>query len=439
MSPLLLTMFISLGAAPNGVYTYEGTVIADKGDPIDTKKTFRLSLLVQNSGGSPKLYWTVAEQGRGAWPWNSRFGIASLGRYGAFQSGQKPSLLYRHQNGQAAVAILSPIYQAPKKLGRGVSWKKNKYEYKVVDSRRVGGRKAWRIHVSSAYGRKRTVLVDQKSPLILAMRETVFIGQGQQHELQMRLIKSAKVGDEEKTMSAFEKLDGLRNKAGLAEKKQRLSLTKKQLAMLKKDLPGVATLATKSILDPIVKAASRETRVQKGRSGAIAELRRQAKAKKLAQLAFTSLRNSNIVVKTKGKVTVLHFWVYRDKPLQEPYGQVGYLDYLHRRTKKKDLQVIGVAVNQQLANPARRRTAIRSAKKLKSFMNLGYRVVADVEGETLKQIGDPRVAGARLPVFVVLDKKGKVVHYKVGFYNVRRDRGLELLQQVVNSALKSDG
>ena len=286
------------------------------------------------------------------------------------------------------------------------------------------------------------MLIDQKEPLVVAMRETVFIGQGQQHELQMRLVKSSKLKTPKEVaavVGAFEKLDQLRTKAKLQVRKPRLNLNKGQLTLLRKDLPAVAEMAKKSFLAPIVLAATKETRVQRGRSGAIAELRRQAIGKKFTQLTFTSLRNKQVSIKTQGKVTVLHFWAYRDKPLQEPYGQVGYLDFLNRQSKKKSkLQVYGIAVNQQLANLAQRRTAIRSARKLKSFMNLGYEVLADAESQTLKTIGDPRVAGVRLPLFVVLDAKGKVIHYKVGFYKVRRDRGLELLQQVVTAALKKD-
>ena len=47
------------------------------------------------------------------------------------------------------------------------------------------------------------------------------------------------------------------------------------------------------------------------------------------------------------KVVVLHFWEYRDTPLEEPYGQVGYLDFLLRR--RPETVVIGVHVDPRLA------------------------------------------------------------------------------------------
>ena len=38
---------------------------------------------------------------------------------------------------------------------------------------------------------------------------------------------------------------------------------------------------------------------------------------------------------------VLHFWDYRDKPLRQPYGQVGYLDFLRRKFDSDRLLVAG--------------------------------------------------------------------------------------------------
>ena len=300
MSAAILTLFLSMGATPGEVYVYRGTVIADKGDPVNTKKTFELSVMVHGPAANPKLLWTVSESGRGAWPWTARFGKASLDPRWQMVGAQLPAVLYKHEGGNSAVKLLSPLYKAPKKLRAGSSWKSGKLEYKVVDSRKVADRKVWRIHVGNGYGRKRTMLIDQKEPLVVAMRETVFIGQGQQHELQMRLVKSSKLKTPKEVaavVGAFEKLDQLRTKAKLQVRKPRLNLNKGQLTLLRKDLPAVAEMAKKSFLAPIVLAATKETRVQRGRSGAIAELRRQAIGKKFTQLTFTSLRNKQVSIK----------------------------------------------------------------------------------------------------------------------------------------------
>src|SRR5690606_24995667 len=73
-----------------------------------------------------------------------------------------------------------------------------------------------------------------------------------------------------------------------------------------------------------------------------------------------------------GKITVLHFWEYRDTPLEEPYGQVGYLDFLARQHGKSGVQVFGVMVDDRLAENGSRGAAAASARKVKSFMNLSY-------------------------------------------------------------------
>jgi hypothetical protein len=71
-------------------------------------------------------------------------------------------------------------------------------------------------------------------------------------------------------------------------------------------------------------------------------------------------------------------------------------------------------------------------------MNVSYPMLVDSESYLRKVLGDPRAAGARLPLFLVLDKQGKVVHYHVGFYDVDRDRGLQKLDAEVIKALGID-
>ena len=140
----------------------------------------------------------------------------------------------------------------------------------------------------------------------------------------------------------------------------------------------------------------------------------------------------------KGKVTVLHFWEYRDTPLEEPYGQVAYLDFLFRNRKSEDVQVFGVSADPRLQDPETRGRGVVAAKKLRSFMNLSYPILADHQ-DGAREFGDPRVTGAKLPLFVVIGRDGKITHYHVGTYEVNRDRGLEELVQAVSAALENRG
>jgi len=137
----------------------------------------------------------------------------------------------------------------------------------------------------------------------------------------------------------------------------------------------------------------------------------------------------------KDKVVVLHFWQYRGEPLNEPYGQIGYLDFLNNKRKKLGVRVIGINVDERFANPDQKNTAIRSMKKLLEFMNVGYEMATDDE-TTLSEFGDPRATGAPLPLWIVIGHDGKVVHHHTGFYDIKPDEGLKQLDEAVIEALR---
>ena len=69
-------------------------------------------------------------------------------------------------------------------------------------------------------------------------------------------------------------------------------------------------------------------------------------------------------------------------------------------------------------------------------MNLGYPVLLD-DGSVLKTFGDPRATGAKLPLFVVLDGQGNLIHYHIGSYEVDQRSGLKELQEVIQKALET--
>ena len=132
-----------------------------------------------------------------------------------------------------------------------------------------------------------------------------------------------------------------------------------------------------------------------------------------------------------GKTVVLHFWNYSDKPLSEPYGQVGYLDFLSNQRKADNVAVVGIAMNSSLQQADQVRTAKRSARKLAEFMNLNYPIGYD-SGALIREFGDPRESGGDLPLWVVISADGKVVHYHAGFYEVDQKAGLKELADVLN-------
>jgi len=134
--------------------------------------------------------------------------------------------------------------------------------------------------------------------------------------------------------------------------------------------------------------------------------------------------------KLAGKVVVLHFWSYSGDQLEEPYGQVGYLDFVYGKRRRLGVEVIGVAVNSQLATKGKSRRALRSIKKLHEFMRLAYPVTTD-SGKLLAAYGDPRRLDAKLPLWVVIAADGRVVHYQVGYYSIKPDEGLKQLDAIL--------
>ena len=136
----------------------------------------------------------------------------------------------------------------------------------------------------------------------------------------------------------------------------------------------------------------------------------------------------------KGQVTVLHFWDYRSEPLEEPYGQVGYLDFLYGKRKEAGVKVFGVVVDDRLAEGDEKSAVLRGVRKFKSFMNLGYPLALD-DGSLLKELGDPRALGAKLPLYLVIGPDGHIVQYHVGFHQVDRDRGLKALDDAIEANL----
>jgi hypothetical protein len=66
-------------------------------------------------------------------------------------------------------------------------------------------------------------------------------------------------------------------------------------------------------------------------------------------------------------------------------------------------------------------------------MNLSYSIALD-DGALVKQFGDPRSAGGKLPLFIVIDASGKVASYHAGLYDIKPEQGLKELEAAITSA-----
>lgn len=436
IAPLVLSAGASLPAGTQ--LNYRGTVAAVSSEAPTGEKEFDLTLwALSTADENTEVFWLIDERGNGAFPWPARFGQATLDR--AYRSAAPgPALLYDRGEGQSVVPLLWPFLTTAEPLAEGVDFRDDTLEYHVDRPTKRAERNAWRISVRDSFGPKRTLFVDQQSPLLLEVEERLTMGRGEAYQLKLTLVGSEQLPEAavEALTKAVAATNSVRNKLNLPPQKQENLWTTQQADLLKKELPPLLEVAAGTPLEKLVQTAQRDLELQAGRNDAVATMQARFLGQAVENFSVSGTSGEKLTQEAlKGKITVLHFWDYRDEPLREPYGQIGYLDFLYHRRKAAGLQLYGVAVNSRLGEDATRAAAERSVKKLKSFMNLSYPVLLD-GGSLLRQFGDPRVIGASLPLFVVIGPEGTILHYHVGTYEVQQDQGLKELDDVVTGLLE---
>lgn len=411
---LLLLLSPAASLAPSWQYEYQGT-LRDRDE--SAPKRFTLHSVVTAGG----VYWSLEETGAGQWPWSSRFGKLTGG------DDLGPALLYQQDDVTGVVELISPHFSSPEDLSDGAAWQSNGREYRAS---REG--EHWRVRSVDAYGNKESLLIDGEQPLVRQMRRDVVLGRGERFVVDLSL-KDSKRLDEQQLKQArdeYEQMLALRDELSRPERVRNNQWTKPQLETLRGQLPEAAGFG----LTALVQEAQKDVRNQGVRANAVKTMAKDAIGKTPQFDLPASTRNAPRIDSEdlEGKVVVLHFWSYRSKPLEEPYGQVGYLDFLWRKLPQEKLAVIGVAVHNDDIPESE---AANEARKMAEFMNVSFPVAVDSEGKLLEQLGDPRAAEAELPLFVVLDPQGKVIHYHVGHYEVDTREGLKELRAIVLKAL----
>jgi peroxiredoxin len=441
LASLLLCLALSTAAEgpPAGtLLTYQGTMVAAKEAGSPSKKTIELNVLVAaaEGEGAARLLWTLEESGRGKWSWLDHFGTWSVDAKKRDDASLGPALLYLREDGKSIVPLFPPLFAAEGKLERGTTWSEGRTDYRVTGEKKVAQRECLEIDCRTPYGHKRTIFVEKTSPLVVALRETVFIGQGEQHDLRLELVSVKTLAAEETARAEDAFAQGARLKEVLHHNPRTdlVEFEKDELAALRAELPKLAEAAKDSPLAALVAVAQKDLQDQKGRSGAVTALREAVIGKPAGKFKLLDLAGKEVSEEVlKDKVTVLHFWAYRDTPLEEPYGQIGYLDFLLRKRSDQGVQILGVLVDDKIVEQGARRTAAASARKLKAFMNLSYAILMD-DGSFLGKLGDPRPSGSKLPLFVVIGRDGQVVEYHAGLYDVRPEQGLAELDAIVTKA-----
>ncbi|MBX7165642.1 MAG: TlpA family protein disulfide reductase [Pirellulales bacterium] len=447
MSPALLTCLLAaaFGAdpalEPGTLLVYRGSIaeMGRDGVPGEAQKNFDLSVLVaEHNQGGTRLDWLLDEQGRGQWPWIERFGVWELNERGEpAGAASGPALLYDRGDGTSIVPIAPLMADLPDGIEPGHTWGPATAPSTYRGEVELLGGRAREVALDNPYGRQRTTWIETSGPLVLAIKERVFMGMGVEYELALQLAgrETLNSATRDTTLATFKSLAELKQQLQLEPRQESVQWNAAQVSLLADNLPKLREAHGAGPLANLLRAAENDLANQTERVDDVAKLVREFTGTEVAPFDIPGLGHGGLTqADLRGKVTVLHFWDYRDEPLKEPYGQIGYLDFLYGQRRAQGVAVYGVAVDTRLGDEQLRGAATRSVRKLQEFMNLSYPLLLDA-GALLKQFGDPRRAGAGLPLFVVVGRDGRVAHYHVGHYEVNRDQGLTELDTAVGAAL----
>jgi peroxiredoxin len=394
----------------------------------------------QASGGHVVVF-VLDERGRGNQAWPERFGELQFDDQHKISQRGSWRLLYQHEAVSATgVPLPLPLFEKGEELKAGAKWTSGRESYEVIKKKTIESRACWQIDVALNIGHKRSIWVEQGTPLVVAVEERVFVGQGEEYNLKMQL-ESLKPLDEKEVArlkAPWDTLRKLKSDLKRGEDEVKSELSDEQLQLAAEVAPRLDKEAADTPFGHIASVITKDVKSQLGRSDEVAKLAKKLVGQSAPDWKLVTLDKLSIDSKSlRGKIVVLHFWSYQGEPLEEPYGQVGYLDFLYGKRRKLGVEIIGVAVDGRLSDPQTAPAAVKSFQKLRGFMNLSYPLATD-PGSVLDKFGDPRRVGAKLPLWIVIDAEGKVAQYQAGFFSINPDEGLrdldELLVKLIRQA-----
>lgn len=440
MDVLLPCFLLSLAAIelPIGTeFHYSGSLNKQtQNGPVEVKTFSLTASALSDSDGNPNLVFLIEERGGGNWGWPERFGTLPLDGKPEPKS-QAMRILYTHENQQYSIAIRSPVFEFREKLSLQSTWRDGNREYVVTGQTKFKNRNCFQVEVSSNLGRIQSLVVDPERGMIVSGEEKKIIGRGEEYQLKWELQNQTQLdADEfEKSYKTVEMLTVARNELNRTGDQKELELTAAQLKSLQDVLPKIEKEAEGTSWARFVGTIVRDLQLQRKRLEGVSDLQQKMVGQSSPKWSLKLTDGKTISSDDyKDRVVVFHFWQYRGEPLNEPYGQIGYLDFLNSKRKKLGVAVIGVNVDERFGT-AQSSAATRSMKALTDFMKISYDVAVD-NGTVLTEFGDPRSAGAPLPLWLVIGHDGKVTHYHSGFYSIKPDEGLRQLDEAVIEAVR---
>lgn len=424
-----MLIFLSLAIAALGEpqhYVYEGELAPTKVNQQSPDVRFTIHF-VEESPTADSIYWFL-ETPNAETRIEETFGVF---KRDAAEQGL-PHIAYLRPESRHKILIGSPWSLAKRDLTQAKQWSEGDFSVKASP---VADSESWRVKYQGKYGRNQSALVNQNGGVVTSFHRTLFMGQGVEHELQWRQTKHEPLftNATQSAMAVIEKLTAWR---GEQENQPANEATADSLARLKPILQSGAETVDWEPFDRFLAATLRTVDAETNRDDELTRLVQKTLGKDLPEFELELVAGGAISREDlSDKVVVLHFWKYRTTPLRKPYGQVGYLDFLRRQLPKKDVAIFGVSVDPRAEKTAGRQAVIRDAEKMREFMNLSYPILVD-DGSFLSAIGDPRSIGIALPLFVVVDRGGKIKHFHPGIYPTETNAGLRVLEKAVQSATK---
>jgi alkyl hydroperoxide reductase subunit AhpC len=395
--------------------------------------------------------FVLDEHGGGGWAWPARFGRVTTDAKG-HPSKLRIRLLHEHDGQQYVLFVPFPFFEFADRLAKDARWEAPResefanqrdsapWKYRVASSSKVGSHNCWRVDVTNNFGPQESVWIDKTSGLLAKAERRIVLGRGETYLLRTVLDSVTPLNVESLNRVRRPVADLLRLQEALKRSDDDKSpdLTEAQLGLAAAAIKSLEQQAEGTPFDQLVAAIGRDVNSQSRRSGDVESLAKRFIGKPVPALQLKALDGEAIpATEHAGKIVLLHFWSYEGEPFPpEPYGQIGFLDYLYHRRNKLGLEVYGVAVDRRLADKTQAPAVLRSIKKLQGFMNLSYPLAID-DGTLLEKFGDPERVGAKLPLWVLIDPSGTVVEYKVGHYDIKAETGLSQLDKKVIGLIRT--
>ena len=334
-----------------------------------------------------------------------------------------------------ALPLLLPFVPRSDAAASEEAWEHDGSRYEVIEERSINGATCWSIRAKTGPARVHTILVRQSDHVVVSGRQTMFMGQGDKFQIDFELSEEGSIDPEQLTREQplWEHLLSLKRELNHGEAGRTAPLTPMQIKQTAARLPELVEAAERTSLVPLLEFIHKDVETQLARMKQVESLADSMTGKPVPPFTLTQLDETPLPLDLAERVTVLHFWSYMDEPLEQPYGQTGYLDFMASRWQKLNVGVYGVAVDSRLQSPDTRKAAVRSIKKLKQFMRLNYDITYD-GGAVLNAFGNPTRLGEEMPLWVVIAPGGKIIHYRTGHYEVDNRSGLKELDDIVRQS-----